>query len=117
MELTLPATAMVNRARQIRAVASRLGAIMLIKAREIIGQRWLPIGENRFVTASGQHESRPGPGLGTSQTLGDRALRRPVLWNDLAAVAEAVDFAPPEETPAGKTAQPDKKAQQVTQRI
>jgi nucleoside-diphosphate-sugar epimerase len=56
-------------------------------------------------------------GWATSQALGDRALRWTVLWNDLAPVAEAVNFPPPEETPAGKTAHPDKKAQQVTQRI
>src|SRR5205807_877742 len=58
VELRLPAMAIVKSARQITAIASRLGVVMLIKAREIIGQRWLPIGENRFATAPGQRLTR-----------------------------------------------------------
>jgi hypothetical protein len=57
------------------------------------------------------------PQVNKHLVIGIRTKHGPVLWNDLAPVAEAVNFSPPEETPAGKTGQPDKKAQQVTQGI
>ena len=51
------------------------------------------------------------------QLRSDRTLRRPVLRNDSAALAEAVGFSAPEKSAAAEAGQPGKEAQQITNGI
>ena len=47
----------------------------------------------------------------------NRTLCAPLLGNDPAALAETIDFSPPEETSAGEAAHPGEETLEIPQRV